>query len=130
VGVINCDGEFLLEPNYRHIGVSDDKKILTIQHMDYQYEVITIDGEVIIPKGKYPWIDTSEKELIRVNGFIRKDKRWGAIDAKGNVVLPLRYSMIWNFVGKKRVCTTIESIDEHGNKHVGIFDLVTHKADF
>ena len=129
-GLIDSDGNSILEPNYKGIGVSDDKKILTLRHMDGQYEVITIDGIVIIPKGKYPWVDTSEKGLIRVNSFIDEDKKWGIIDASGNIMLPLRYSNIWNFVGKKREWITIEAIDEHGNKRVGSFNLKTRKADF
>lgn len=129
-GLIDSTGNFILEPNYKEIGVSNDKKILTLRHMDGQYEVITIDGEVVIPKGKYPWVDTCEKGLIRVNGFIGEDKKWGIVDIEGNEVLPLRYSNIWNFVGKEREWITIEAIDEHGNKRVGSFNLITLKADF
>lgn len=107
-GLIGSDGNVILEPNYNWIGVSDDKRILTLRHMDYQYEVITLDGEVIIHKGKYSWGDTSEKGLIRVNkGY----ERWGVIDIKGNIVLPLRYSNIWNFVKKKkRMGTSVSSV--------------------
>lgn len=129
-GLIDSDGNFILEPNYKGIGVSDDNRTLTLRHMDGQYEVVTIDGEVIIPKGKYHWVDTSEKGLIRVNSFIGEEKKWGIIDASGNIILPLQYSNIWNFVGKKREWITIEVIDEHGNKRVGSFNLKTHKADF
>lgn len=129
-GLIDCNGKFILEPNYKQIGISDDNRILTIRHMDYQYEVITVDGKVIVPKGKYACIDISDKGLIRVNDFKGEDIRWGIIDAKGNVVLPLQYSNIWNFVSKNRELITIESIDEQGNRLVGNFDLATHKTDF
>lgn len=129
-GLLDSTGKFLLELNYKGIGISDDKRILTLRHMDGQYEVITIEGEVVVPKGKYPWVDTCEKGLIRVNDYIGEDKRWGILDTDGNEVLPLRYSMIWNFVGKKREWITIEAIDEHGNKRVGSFNLITRKADF
>ncbi|MBD5298238.1 MAG: WG repeat-containing protein [Bacteroides sp.] len=128
-GLLDSSGNLMLDLNYKAIGVSDDKKILTLRHMDGQYEVITIDGEVIVPKGKYPWVDTYEKGVTRVNGFMGEDKRYGIIDMTGKFVLPLRYSNIWNFVNKNRTVTTIESIDEHGNKLVGNFNLITHEAD-
>ena len=32
-GLIDSDGNSILEPNYKGIGVSDDKKILTLRHM-------------------------------------------------------------------------------------------------
>lgn len=127
-GLLDSSGNLMLDLNYKEIGVSDDNRILTLRHMDGQYEVITIDGKVIIPKGKYPWVDTSEKGLIRVNCFIGEEKRWGVLDTNGNIVLPLRYSNIWNFVKKKRERITIESIDEHGNKRVGSFNLITREA--
>ena len=71
-GLIDSTGNFILEPNYKEIGVSNDKKILTLRHMDGQYEVITIDGEVVIPKGKYPWVDTCVMvSLVRIkNGAL------------------------------------------------------------
>lgn len=43
--------------------------------------------------------------------------------------MPLKYSNIWNFVNKNRTWITIESIDDHGNKRVGSFNLFTHEAD-
>lgn len=128
-GLVDSTGNILLEPEYRGIGISDDKRLLTLQHMDYQYEVINIDGEVIIPKGEYPYIDSFDRGYVRVNSVDGENKRWGLIDSNGKVVLPLIYSNIWNFVGKNGSWVTIESIDEYGNKHTGKFDFLTRKTD-
>lgn len=127
-GLVDSKGNFLLEPVYRSIGVSEDKRILTIQHMDGQYEVITIDGEVVVPKGTYPYIDTFYNGYARVNKRDGENKNWGLIDAQGKEVLPLIYSNIWNFVGRKRQWITIEATDEHGNKRVGKFYFLTRET--
>lgn len=127
-GLVDSKGNFLLEPEYKGIGVSDDKQVLTIQHMNGQYEVISIEGEVIVPKGKYPYIDTFSNGFARVNYFDGECKKWGLIDTTGNEVLPLIYSRIWNFVGLNRKWITIESIDEHGNKRVGKFYFLTRES--
>lgn len=127
-GLIDSDGRFILQPEYKGIGVSDDKRIFTLQYLDGRYEVIHRDGEIIVAKGKYQWIDTFERGLARVNYYDGKSKRWGIIDESGNEVLPMVYSAIWNFVNKEREWITIETIDEHGNKRVGKFNLTTRKA--
>lgn len=128
-GLLNCKGEFILEPEYKQIGVSDDNQILTIQHMDGQYEVISIDGTVIIPKGKYAWIDSFDGGLSRICVGDCDKKIWGIINSCGIIVLPLKYSNIWNFYKKKRIETTIEAIDEFGCKRVGSFNLITYEVN-
>ena len=47
--------------------------IFVVQNQDYEWEVINIDGIVIVPFGKYGWIDTFDKGLCRVrsHGQIR-----------------------------------------------------------
>lgn len=127
-GLLDCNGKVILDTNYKSIGISDDKKVLTLQHMDGQYEVINVDGAVIVPKGTYQWIDCFDSGLARVHHYDGESKRYGIIDVRGNIILPIIYSGIWNFYERKRHSTTIESIDEHGNKRVGIFDFITRKA--
>lgn len=128
-GLLNSKGKFILEPEYKQIGVSNDNRILTIQHMDGQYEVIGVDGEVIIPKGTYPWIDSYDCGLARVYIGNCENKKWGIIDAHGNIILPLKYSNIWNFYKKKRNDTTIEVCDEFGCKRMGRFNLITYEVN-
>lgn len=127
-GLLDCNGKVILDTNYNSIGVSDDKRVLTLHRMDGQYEVIGVDGEVIVPKGTYQWIDCFDSGLTRVCHYDGESKRYGIIDVKGNIVLPIIYSNIWNFCNKNRHSTTVESIDEHGNKRVGIFDFITREA--
>ncbi len=127
-GLVDSKGNIILEPEYKQIGVSDDNRILTIQHMDSQYEVISVDGKVIVPKGTYSWIDTFDGGLTRVYIGGCENKKWGIIDSTGNIVLPLHYSNIWNFYKKNRTTTTIESVDELQNRLVGSFNLITHET--
>ena len=128
-GLLNSNGEFIFEPEYKKMGVSNDSRILTIQHMDGQYEGISVDGKVIIPKGNYAWIDSFDGGLSRV--YVRDcDKKiWGIMDSCGIIVLPLKFSNIWNFYKKKRLETTIEAIDEFGCKRVGSFSLITYEVN-
>lgn len=127
-GLLDSHGNFILEPEYKQIGVSDDNRILTIQHIDGQYEVISVDGEVIVPKGTFAWIDAYDGGLTRVNNGDCHNKKWGIIDSKGKIVLPMQFSEIWNFYKKNRTTTSVEIIDEFGNKRDGYFDLITHEV--
>lgn len=127
-GLVDSDGNFILEPEYKGIGVSTDNNTLTLQHNDGQYEVINIEGKVIVHKGKYSWIDSFDNGLARVNYYDGENKKYGIIDDAGNEVLPLVYSNIWNFFNKNREWITIETIDEYGSKRVGQFNLLTREA--
>lgn len=127
-GLIDSKGRIILSPEYKQIGLSDDKKILTIQYMDGQYEVRDVDGDIIVPKGTFPWIDSYDGDLTRTYIGDCKNKKWGIIDSHGNIVLPFNYSRIWNFYKKNRITTTIEVIDKFGNKRIGFFNLITHEV--
>lgn len=78
-GLLNSKGEVILETAYKGIGLSDDGAILTLNHLNGQYEVVSVKGESIVTKGKYHWIDSFDSGMARVN--IEKDgnKRWGII---------------------------------------------------
>lgn len=128
-GLLDSRGDVLLEPDYQGIGISTDKKLLTLHHFNGQYEVVTIDGEVIVPKGKYPWIDSFDSGFARVNYFDGESKKYGLIDSTGKEVLPLQYSTIWNFYNRNRKWVTVEAIDEYGNKRVGRFTFLTRQLD-
>ena len=111
-GLINSKGEVILEPSFRHlIPAIGNKELYTVQNTESQYGVLRIDGSVVVPFGKYNWIDGFDKGLARVktggviNG-INKSK-WGLIDEKGEVVLPVEYDAIWTFYGKERNSTNV-----------------------
>lgn len=127
-GLIDSKGNFILDSIYKWIDISDDKKILTVRHMDFQYEVIDVDGVVVVPKGFYSWIDTFVNGLARVISMDGENKKWGIIDELGNQVLSLRYSRVWKFTNKNQRLIPVETIDEHGNTHIGHFDLFTREV--
>lgn len=113
-GLINYKGEVILEPVFfslsRAIG---NNKLYTAQDKNYNYGVLTTDGEEIIPFGKYDWIDGFDNGVARVkvgtisNGIKNSVNKWGLIDEAGNEILPIEYDNIWNFYGKKRNSTKI-----------------------
>ena len=113
-GLINHKGDMLLEPIYYHmIPAIGNKRLFTVQNNDRQYGVITADGVEIIPFGKYDWIDGFDKGLARVklgkvsNGIKDNNAKWGLVNERGNIVLPIEYDDIWNFYNKNRDTTKI-----------------------
>lgn len=88
--------------------------------------VINMRKKVIVPFGRYDWIDSFDHGLARVN---RREgdypPLWGIIDTKGEEVLEVRYDAIWNFAGKGRSNTTVEDYD--GDYFEYKFDLTTHR---
>lgn len=67
------------------------------------YGVITCEGEVIVPFGKYDLIEEFCLGITRVkvgketNGLKNSGCKWGIIDVKGNELLPVIYDNIWNY---------------------------------
>ena len=89
-GLINSKGEVILEPSFRHlIPAIGNKELYTVQNTESQYGVLRIDGSVVVPFGKYNWIDGFDKGLARVktggvtNGI--NESKWGLIDEEGEV---------------------------------------------
>lgn len=85
--------------------------ITVIQRSDYKWGVIDIEGRVIVPFGKYDWIDGFDSGLARVkigqvtNGFVDNANKWGIINTQGVEVLPVEYDNIWNFYNRNRFST-------------------------
>lgn len=108
-GLINHLGETVIEPIYFSIvpSICCDEMFYTVQRKDYKYGVININGEEVIPFGKYHWIDGFDSGLARVkigketNAKEQSTNLWGIVNEKGKEVLPLEYSQIWNFYDKK-----------------------------
>ena len=73
--------------------------------------MLRTDGSVVVPFGKYNWIDGFDNGLARVkiggvtNGI--NESKWGLIDEEGEVVLPIEYDTIWTFYGKERNSTNV-----------------------
>ena len=116
-GLINAKGEVVLEPSYLSlIPALNGKPLYTVRNRAYQYGVLTSDGKVEIPFGKYCWMDGFDNGLARVQlSMPRKDaddliptnSMWGIIDEYDNVVLPIEYDNIWNFYDRNRYTTKV-----------------------
>lgn len=98
--IVNTSGELLLTQMYDWVAVSDDKKYIIIRdYTNYTtdgYAMFDIEGNEIIPLGKYQRLEFFYKGLARV----LKNKKWGLINISGEEVQPLIYDKIWNFDDK------------------------------
>ena len=90
------------------------------------YSVIDRHGNIIVPPGKYTYIDGFDHNLARVkiDGMTSINNpnestvdKWGLIDIDGKEVLPLDYSEIWGFYNKNRTYTRLSmgGVDEYGD---------------
>ena len=95
-GLINFMGKYIYEPQYREINVSKESGSVILRNEDLKYGVGDITGNVIVPFGKYDWMDNFENGLARVlNRKPSSNAKWGIINDKGEEVLPLEYDKIW-----------------------------------
>ena len=106
-GIINHRGETVLDTIYYSIVAAvGNWNILTVQNKNREYGVIDLNGNVIVPFGKYDYIDGFDRGFARVklgkrtNGQIGSNCKWGIINEHGEEVLPAEYDDIWNFYGK------------------------------
>lgn len=78
--------------------LSSDRKAVSIMTSDGCWGAINWKRDVIIPQGKYNWVDVFRDGLARVkggketNGKISADTRWGLVDIEGKEILPPIYS--------------------------------------
>lgn len=97
------------------------------------FAVIDDDNNIIVPFGKYDFIDGFEKGYARVKHSIiysftspsvpRGKDLWGLINQKGEEVLPVIYDDIWNFYGRDEWTTKVVLDGENKvfNLYFGIF---------
>lgn len=71
------------------------------------YFVTDLDGSMIVPPGRYSYMDKFWKGYSRVNTENRTtgEKQWGIIDSNGVEVVPIRYDCIWKFYGRNHGST-------------------------
>ena len=93
-------------------------EVNVVENEQFQYGVIDNNGIVVVPFGKYGWISGYDHGLARVKSIhgegrlsigsnLMEKPKWGIIDKKGEVVLPVEYDEIWNFLGKGRTTTKV-----------------------
>ena len=90
---------------------------LTTNVKNGKWYVVDEKDNIIVHPGKYDYIDGFDKcGLARVKISGKTDisnpnksthDNWGIIDTKGNEVLPVIYSEIWNFFNKNRETTIV-----------------------
>ena len=112
-GILKADGTFLVPIEYEGIANPIWSNRYTLRSNLKGYAVIDSKGNIIVPFGKYDYIDGYDSGLARIkagrasNGLINSDSLWGIIDENGNENLKLEYANIWNFYGKGRTFTKV-----------------------
>lgn len=108
------------EMQYRQKRTPINSKLTVVQDLDYRWGVIDFDGNIIVPFGKYAWIDGFQNGLAKVIGHkdttspntvavfgtdfqrVPHNERvaeQGIINEEGTEVLPLEFN-VWKFYGK------------------------------
>lgn len=92
---------------YRGVG---SEGVLRTVYSEKGFAVLNANNDIIVPFGKYGFIDGFEKGYARVqnkkeyslitNEYIG-DGKWGLINENGKEVVPAIYDDIWNFYGKE-----------------------------
>lgn len=108
--------------------------IIVCENTHGEWCVKDINDNVIVPFGKYTWIDNFDSGLARVHTGNYADillhkgtVKWGIINEKGEEVLPVEYDDIWNFKNKNRTST---KVIKNGEFHIVYFkDLNGYKCD-
>ena len=78
--------------------LSDDRKTVSIMTSDGEWGAINWKQDIIVPQGKYRWVDLFKGGLARVkggketNGNRFADTQWGLVDIEGNEIIPPIYS--------------------------------------
>ena len=129
-GLINFKGKIILEPVYCSlVPAIGNKQLFTVQkNNDFQYGVLSADGEEIVPFGKYVWIDGFDHGLARVKGKGSNGiNKLGLIDETGYEVLPVEYDKIWNFYGENRIDTRVEKGER--TKVISLKDILCNEED-
>ena len=96
-GVMDATGQLILATDYARIIFSDDRQYITAQTYECTgYIVYSNKGEVVVAEKEYYWIDGFW------NGFTRviRNSKFGVIDTKNQIILPIEYDNIWNFYDK------------------------------
>lgn len=115
-----------METNYRRVINPINSNLYSVQNDNYKWGVIDENNNVIVPFGKYSWIDGFQNGLAKVIGHndetsptwtkvdlqelltgIPQEKRppiieQGIINETGEEVLPMeRGYKVWKFYGKR-----------------------------
>lgn len=124
-GVIDYAGHWIIniDPGFMEIYPSDDNILFTIRDFDYFYGVIDNKGNEIVSLGTYGYIDIFYRGLARV----KSGEKWGIINRKGEIVVPIEYDKIWNFRGKN---CTVKAYKDNTLKEFSFEELEPHLKNY
>lgn len=127
-GAKNKEGIIIIHAQYKEMQPFSCGLSL-VRSMDYLYSYINIRNEHIIPFGMYSWCDPQFTcgfaRVLRQKG---EQKKWGIIDTIGNIVVPLKYDMIWTlkeeylFSAKALIDNKEEKLNLHQLANKTVFD--------
>ena len=87
-------------------------KVIRCKHYG-KFCIVDNDGNVIVPLGRYSFIDGFDHGYARVKIELQNQHElWEIIDETGNEVVEPLYDNIWNFFGKDRETTILKKDDE------------------
>lgn len=90
------------------------KNIRVVESSKGEWAVWDIEGNEIVPFGRYDWIEGFSNGLSRVkigkesSNNPHNNNKWGIIDASGGEVLPVIYDNVWKFMDKALTQTHID----------------------
>ncbi len=102
IGLLDYMGKVVFEPIYTSIAISDNRQLFTLRENNKGYCVMNIKGEVIVPYGRFCLIDGFTNGYARV----KIENKWGIIDTKGNIALPVVNDNVWCFYNKPDLKST------------------------
>jgi hypothetical protein len=112
--IISANGKVLFKEIYKEIMMSVDRQRFVVENLKGQWAVVDREEKVIVPYGKYDWIDGFRNGFARVkqgktiNGKTGEGKLWGIINADGKEILPVVFPNIHSFVDELNDYTTIK----------------------
>ena len=116
--VLNSKGEEIGGRGFHNIIMSPDSKFLSVQERPYKnHRIFDADNSIYIG---------SPKGFHQISGFycgysrVEENGKWGIINTKGEIIVPLEYNCIHNFVGRYDWDNVI--LEKEGNK-VCRFDI-------
>ena len=101
-GLLDSKGKTVLECNFASISISDDKELFSLKSYDNGYCVVNHNGNIVIPYGEYAIIDGFTNGYARV----KKNRKYGIVNTKGQIVLPVEYDNIWSFYQRTELRST------------------------
>lgn len=87
-GLVNAEGSEVVACKYDGIGDTSEELVKVMENGKIGF--INKNGQAVVPCGTYDEV----KECVGGLAQVKKDGKWGCIDATGAVVIPLRYDSV------------------------------------